>query len=78
MEKMVKFPEIREEEVRGMAMSYASVPSRKTEDLGSRLRFPLDELYNYTSVDFSVCEMHYCYQQNGFARIHFRAVSQDI
>lgn len=76
MEKIVKFPEIKEEEMRGVAMNYASVPSRKTVDLGSILSFPLDELHNCTSVDFSVCEMLYCYQQNGLARIHFRAIFQ--
>lgn len=55
MEKIFKFPEVRQEEERGVATSI----QKDQRPVGSRLRFPLDELYNCTSVDFSVCEMHF-------------------
>lgn len=69
MEKIFKFPEVRQEEKRGVAASI----QKDQRPVGSRLRFPLDELYNCTSVDFSVCEMHFFYQQNGLAKTHLRA-----
>lgn len=69
MEKIFKFPEVRQEEERGVATSI----QKDQRPVGSRLCFPLDELYNCTSVDFSVCEMHFFYQQNGLAKTHLRA-----
>lgn len=69
MEKIFKFLEVRQKEERGMVTSI----QKDQRPVGSRLSFPLDELYYCTSVDFSVCEMHYFYQQSGLARTHLRA-----
>lgn len=42
MEKVFEFSEGMEKEERGVAVSYGSVPSRETEDLGSCPSCPLD------------------------------------
>lgn len=52
MEKISEFSEVKEEEDRGVAMSYGSAPSRETEDLGSCPSFTLDTVV--TSVFLSL------------------------